>query len=126
MWLSLKSFFFSLFLLSISHLIGLSKEVFLIKKLKLWMFPQNISFYLIPPIWPKYIGEKVRTLHNSYGLKLTCESAHVRSGKCAGRICFKWKISSILESHNFILHKGALTLGVRDSSVESLYTMLVN
>jgi hypothetical protein len=32
MWLSLKSFFFSLFLLSVSHLIGLSKEVFLIKK----------------------------------------------------------------------------------------------
>jgi len=48
--------------------------------LKLWKLPQNRRFYgkMVEclPLWPRYIGEKGRTLDKTYGIKVRCYWQH--------------------------------------------------
>jgi hypothetical protein len=46
------------------------------KKLKPWRLPKIEGSILkcrgIPPLWPKYIGERRTTFAKAYGIKVTC------------------------------------------------------
>jgi hypothetical protein len=50
------------------------------KNLKLWRLPKiegSILKYIVPPLWPTYIGERRATLAKAYGIKVRCYEEHV-------------------------------------------------
>jgi hypothetical protein len=41
--------------------------------MKLWRLPKtegSILKYTVPPLWPRYIGERTTTFSNAYGIKV--------------------------------------------------------
>jgi hypothetical protein len=48
------------------------------KKINLWRLPIiEDPKYIVPPLWPKYIGERRTTFAKAYGLKVRCSREHV-------------------------------------------------
>jgi hypothetical protein len=51
-----------------------------LKKLELWRFPKtkgSIMKYIVPPLWPTYIGEKRTPFSKAYGIKMRWYGEHV-------------------------------------------------
>jgi len=47
--------------------------------MKLWRLPKVEGFVLkcrVPPLWPKYIGERRTTFAKAYGIKVMCYGEH--------------------------------------------------
>jgi len=48
--------------------------------MKLWRLPKtegSILKYIVPPLWPSYIGERRTTCAKAYGIKVRCYGEHV-------------------------------------------------
>jgi hypothetical protein len=51
-----------------------------LKKINLWRLPETKGYilkYIVPPIWPTYIGERKTTCAKAYGIKVRCYEEHV-------------------------------------------------
>jgi hypothetical protein len=45
------------------------------QNMKLWRLlkiESSVLMYIIPPVWPAYIGERITTFAKTYGLKVRC------------------------------------------------------
>jgi hypothetical protein len=50
------------------------------KKVKLLSLPNTKGYilkYIVPPLWPTYIGERRITFAKAYGIKVRCYGEHV-------------------------------------------------
>ncbi len=62
----------SFFFWQLANLIGPSLQQ---KKKELWRLPKIegfISKYIVPPLWPSYIGKRRTTFGTAYGIKVRC------------------------------------------------------
>jgi hypothetical protein len=51
-----------------------------LKKLKLWRLPQtegSILKFIVPPLWPRYLGERRTPFSKAYGIKVRWYGEHV-------------------------------------------------